>query len=41
MNSQRPPGNWDNFVGPGPNFATAVAVIVLQVPFDYLPIFIR
>jgi hypothetical protein len=41
LEEQRPAGNWDNFVGPGENFATAVAVIILQVPFNYLPIFQR
>ena len=39
--SQAPDGSWPNDVGPGKNFATAVALIVLQVPFRYLPILQR
>jgi len=41
LKSQRPDGHWDNFVGPGENFATAVAAIILQIPMGYLPIFER
>jgi len=39
--SQAPDGSWPNDVGPGRSFATAVALIVLQVPFRYLPILQR
>jgi hypothetical protein len=39
--SQASDGSWSNDVGPGRNFATAVALIVLQVPFRYLPILQR
>ncbi len=39
--SQGKDGAWPNPVGPGRNFATAVACIVLQVPFRYLPILQR
>jgi hypothetical protein len=34
-------GAWENATGPGPNFATAVATLVLQIPYRYLPIFQR
>jgi hypothetical protein len=34
-------GSWPNPVGPGRNFATAVALIVLQTPYRYLPILQR
>lgn len=39
--SQSKEGAWPNPVGPGRNFSTAVACIVLQVPFRYLPILQR
>ena len=39
--SQSSEGAWPNRVGPGPNFATAIACIVLQVPYRYLPILQR
>lgn len=39
--SQGADGSWPNPVGPGRNFSTAVACIVLQVPFRYLPILQR
>ncbi|MSR46154.1 MAG: prenyltransferase [Planctomycetes bacterium] len=39
--SQGKDGAWPNPVGPGRNFSTAVACIVLQVPFRYLPILQR
>ncbi|MBU0754050.1 MAG: prenyltransferase, partial [Planctomycetes bacterium] len=41
VESQRSKGYWENSTGPGENFATAVAVIILQIPFNYLPIFQR
>jgi hypothetical protein len=38
---QRPDGRWLDEVGPGDEFATAVACILLQLPKQYLPIFQR
>jgi hypothetical protein len=38
---QRPDGSWPNDVGPGPAFGTAVAVLILEIPFRFLPIFQR
>jgi len=38
---QLPTGAWQNAYGPGANFATAVATLVLQIPYRYLPIFQR
>jgi hypothetical protein len=38
---QRPDGSWPCEVGPGPVFGTAVATLILQIPFQYLPIFQR
>ena len=38
---QRADGSWRNDVGPGDEFATAVACILLQMPKQYLPIFQR
>jgi len=34
-------GSWSNAPGPGSAFATAVACIILQIPYQYLPIFQR
>ena len=34
-------GSWENEPGPGSVFGTAVACIILQIPFQYLPIFQR
>jgi hypothetical protein len=39
--SQQADGRWRNRVGPGDEFATAVACILLQMPKQYLPIFQR
>jgi hypothetical protein len=39
--SQQPDGKWCNTAGPGDEFATAVACILLQMPKQYLPIFQR
>jgi hypothetical protein len=33
--------HWRNTVGPGDVFSTAVAAIILQIPYQYLPIFQR
>jgi hypothetical protein len=41
ISMQHPNGSWPNDMGPGPVFATAVATIILQIPFRYLPIFQR
>jgi hypothetical protein len=41
IRSQRVDGSWPNSCGPGPEFATAVACILLQMPKQYLPIFQR
>jgi hypothetical protein len=38
---QEPDGSWPNDVGPGPAFGTAVAVLILEIPYRYLPIFQR
>lgn len=37
----RSTGAWPNDVGPGEAFGTAVAALVLQIPYNYLPIFQR
>jgi prenyltransferase/squalene oxidase-like repeat protein len=34
-------GSWPNRYGPGPAFSTAVATLILQIPYRYLPIFQR
>jgi len=36
-----PDGSWPNRVGPGPAFGTAMAVLILEIPYRYLPIFQR
>lgn len=41
LRKQRSNGSWENSTGPGDVFATAVATLVLQIPFQYLPIFQR
>lgn len=41
LNLQHRDGKWANDVGPGHAFGTAVAVIILQVPYKYLPILQR
>ncbi|GAB4140989.1 MAG: terpene cyclase/mutase family protein [Planctomycetota bacterium] len=41
ISMQRRDGSWENSAGPGDAFATAVATLVLQIPFQYLPIFQR
>jgi hypothetical protein len=38
---QREDGSWPNSVGPGPAFGTAMAVLILEIPYRYLPIFQR
>jgi hypothetical protein len=39
--SQHADGRWTNSAGPGDEFATAVACVLLQMPRQYLPIFQR
>lgn len=41
LSEQQDDGRWRNTVGPGDAFGTAVATIILQVPFNYLPILQR
>lgn len=41
LRSQQENGAWKNTVGPGDAFSTAVACIILQIPYQYLPIFQR
>jgi hypothetical protein len=38
---QQPDGRWRGEVGPGDEFATAVACLLLSLPQQYLPIFQR
>ncbi len=41
LSMQLPDGSWPNHTGPGPTFGTAMAVLVLEIPYRYLPIFQR
>ncbi len=41
LRDQRRDGSWDNEIGPGKAFGTAVACLILLVPYRYLPIFQR
>ena len=41
LETQRKDGSWSNDVGPGDEFATAVACLLLSLPQQYLPIFQR
>ncbi|MFT7668814.1 MAG: squalene cyclase [Planctomycetota bacterium] len=34
-------GSWPNNTGPGPVFGTALAVLILEIPYRFLPIFQR
>jgi hypothetical protein len=38
---QNKDGSWPNNIGPGRAFGTAMAVLVLEIPYRYLPIFQR
>jgi|694.fasta_scaffold03122_15 squalene cyclase len=38
---QQPDGSWRNDVGPGPALGTAMAVLILEIPYRLLPIFQR
>ncbi|MEE8468290.1 MAG: prenyltransferase/squalene oxidase repeat-containing protein [Planctomycetota bacterium] len=41
LRQQRSDGSWQNLDGPGDAFATAVGVLILEIPYCYLPIFQR
>jgi prenyltransferase beta subunit len=41
LRKQDPDGSWDNQTGPGEAFGTAMAVLILEIPFNFLPIFHR
>lgn len=41
LSMQDADGSWPNREGPGPNFGTAVAVLILEIPYRFLPIFQR
>lgn len=41
LSMQEPDGSWPNNTGPGPAFGTAMAVLILEIPYRYLPIFQR
>jgi squalene cyclase len=38
---QEPEGNWPNDIGPGTAYGTATAVLILEIPYGFLPIFQR
>jgi squalene cyclase len=41
LSMQNPDGSWPNKVGPGPAFGTAMGVLILEIPYRFLPIFQR
>jgi squalene cyclase len=41
LSMQNPDGSWPNHTGPGASFGTAMAVLILEIPYRYLPIFQR
>ena len=41
LRMQKSDGSWPNEVGPGPEFGTAMAVLILEIPYRFLPIFQR
>jgi hypothetical protein len=41
LRTQRADGSWPNDPGPGEAFGTAMAVLILEIPYRYLPIFQR
>ena len=41
LTNQRSNGSWPCDTGPGEAFSTAVATLILQIPYQYLPIFQR
>ena len=41
IRAQQSNGAWPCHTGPGEAFSTAVATLILQIPYQYLPIFQR
>ena len=41
LSMQLEDGSWPNRIGPGPAFGTAVGVLILEIPYRFLPIFQR
>ncbi len=41
LEMQESDGAWPNREGPGKNFSTAIATLILEIPYRYLPIFQR
>ncbi len=41
LRGQNSNGSWPNETGPGPAFGTACAVLILEIPYRFLPIFQR
>ena len=41
LSTQRADGSWPNQVGPGTAFSTAMGCLILEIPYDFLPIFHR
>jgi len=41
LRMQNSDGSWPNSVGPGPAFGTSMAVLILEIPYRFLPIFQR
>lgn len=41
LRHQQSDGRWKNGVGPGDAFSTAMACLILEIPYDFLPIFHR
>jgi hypothetical protein len=41
LGGQESDGSWPNETGPGPAFGTACAVLILEIPYRFLPIFQR
>jgi hypothetical protein len=41
LQEQQQDGSWPNDEGPGTAFSTAVATLILEIPYQYLPIFQR
>jgi squalene cyclase len=41
LRGQESDGSWANDTGPGPAFGTACAVLILEIPYRFLPIFQR
>ncbi|MEC8493336.1 MAG: prenyltransferase/squalene oxidase repeat-containing protein [Planctomycetota bacterium] len=41
LSNQRADGSWPNQIGPGAAFSTAMGCLILEIPYDFLPIFHR